>query len=211
MRLSLVLALTCLPLAAHAQQSTEDRMRDALRQAVTEMRAAQDASALAQSDLAKASADKAALQTQLDAANAKLASAPAASAPKPADEAALQERVRAAEAAAAQYQQLGAKLQGAYQSAAEQARAKGEESRSAAAEAKAKGNALEVCKTANGKLIGVAEEILHLYETQGFRSVLLKSYEPVLGMSRVKLENIVQDYDDKIHDQEYVAKPDHAH
>ena len=64
--------------------------------------------------------------------------------------------------------------------------------------------ALQTCKATNGKLIDVAEQILHLYQSQGFRSILLKSYEPVIGFERVKLENLVQDYDDKIHDQEYV-------
>ena len=199
-----ILAVTLAASAAHAQQSTEDRMRDALRQAVTEMRAAQDQSAQAQADLAKAQAEKAALQTQLDAATAKLAAQPAAPAARPADEAALQARVQAAEAQAAQYQQLTAKLQGSYQQAAEQARAKSEESQQQAAGLKAKSAALDSCKSANTKLIDVAEQVLHLYETQSFRAVLLKSYEPILGQARVKLENMVQNYDDKIRDQEYV-------
>ncbi len=191
---------------AHAQQSTEDRMRDALRQAVTEMRAAQDQAAQAQADLSKAQSDKAALQSQLDAANAKLATAaPARPVAPPVDEAALQDRVRAAEAQTANYQQLSAKLQNSYQSAAEQARIKDDENRAATAQLAAKSKALEVAKSYNAKLIDVAEQILHLYETQSFRSLLLRSYEPVLGLARVKLENTVQDYDDKIQDQAYVA------
>jgi chromosome segregation ATPase len=204
----LLAALT--PLAAHAQQSTEDRMRDALRQAVTEMRAAQDASAQAQADLAKANADKAALQTQLDAANAKLAETAGKPTIKPADQAALENRARTAEAAAAQYQALNAKLQSSYQSAAEQARAKDDETRAATAQATANATALETCKATNAKLIDVSEQILHLYESQSFRAVWLKSYEPFLGQAKVKLENMVQDYDDKIHDQEYVPKATRA-
>lgn len=200
----LALIAVLLPTLAHAQQSTEDRMRDALRQAVTEMRAAQDQSAQAQSDLAKAQADKAALQTQLDAANAKLAESAAKPAAKPVDDTGLQDRLRAAEAQAATFQQRSAQLQASAQSAAEQARAKDDESRVAQAALKAQGNALTTCKSANTKLIDVAEQILHLYETQSFRTVLLKSYEPVLGLARVKLENTVQDYDDKIRDQEYI-------
>ena len=202
---ALLAALILLPAAAQAQQSTEDRMRDALRQAVTEMRAAQDQQAQAQSDLAKAQADKAALQTQLDAANAKLAeqqAKPAAQAP--AVDSGLQERLRAAEAQNAALQQRSAALQGSVQTALDQARQREDESRNAAAALQGQGAALAVCKTYNAKLIDVAEQILHLYQTESFRMVLLKSYEPVLGMAKVKLENTVQDYDDKIQDQAYI-------
>ena len=201
---TLLLAASLLPATAAAQQTTEDRMRDALRQAVTEMRAAQDQSAQAQADLAKAQSDKAALQTQLDAANARLAEQTTRPIAKPADDSALQARLREAEAQAATLQQRAVQLQGSYQSAAQQARAKDDESRNATAALKSQTTALATCKSANGKLIDVAEQILHLYETQSFRSLLLKSYEPVLGQARVRLENTVQDYDDKIRDQEYV-------
>ena len=60
----------------------------------------------------------------------------------------------------------------------------------------------DACVNANQKLVAISHDILHLYETQSFRGILLKSYEPILGLDRVKLENIVQDYDDKIHDQQ---------
>ena len=187
------------------EQTNEDRLRDALRQSVTEMRAAQDQAAQAQADLARANADKAAIQAQLDAANAKLAENAGKPVARPADTQALQNALRAAQAQAAGQAQLNAKLQGSYQNAAELARAKDAESRQAQAVLKADAAALQTCKTTNAKLIDVAEQILHLYQSQGFRSVLLRSYEPVIGMEKVKLENMVQDYDDKIHDQEYVA------
>lgn len=49
-----------------------------------------------------------------------------------------------------------------------------------------------------------ANEILHLYGTHGFRNLLFESYEPILELKRVKLENLVQDYEDAIRDQEHV-------
>jgi hypothetical protein len=63
---------------------------------------------------------------------------------------------------------------------------------------------LGTCKTANARLIAVAQDILHLYQTRGFRALVLGSYEPVLGLRKVELENTVQDYEDKIRDQQYV-------
>jgi len=188
---------------AAAQENVEDRMRDALRQSVTEMRAAQDQAAQAQADLAKAQADKAALQAQLDAANAKLA---AASAIKPADLDAMKVQLQSAQQAGASEQLLNAKLQANLQSVAAAAQAKDAQSQKSAAALKATSVALDACKSANGKLIGVSEDVLHLYESQSFRSLLLKSYEPVIGLWRVKLENLIQDYDDKIQDQAYIEK-----
>ena len=67
--------------------------------------------------------------------------------------------------------------------------------------------ALEACKAENKQLTGVAEDILHLYQTQDFRSLLLRSYEPLIGTAKVRLENLVQGYDDKIRDQEYIPPP----
>jgi TolA-binding protein len=189
---------------AGAQESTQDRMRDALRQAVTEMRAAQDQAAQAQADAQKAQADKSALQAQLDAANAKLADLQGKGI-KPADLAAMQGQMKALAAQADNLQQLNAKLQASLQGATDLARAKDEESREAEAGLKANTAALQTCKAANAKLITVSQDILHLYETQSFRSLLVRSYEPIIGTARVRLENLVQTYDDKIHDQEYVA------
>ena len=185
---------------AHAQEDVEDRMRAALRQAVAEMRAAQDQAAQAQADLQKAQAEKADLQKQLDAAKA----APAVPTAKPGEVAALQARLQAAQAAIAGEQQQNSKLQAGLSGASAMAQAKDAESRQAEAALKADSNALGTCKATNTKLIDVSEQILHLYESQGFRSILLRSYEPIVGAAKVKLENLVQDYDDKIRDQEYI-------
>jgi hypothetical protein len=77
----------------------------------------------------------------------------------------------------------------------------------AAAGLKANTQALETCKATNKKLIDVAEQVLHLYQDHSFLWVLRKSYEPIIGAAKVDLENTVQDYDDKIRDQEYVPPP----
>jgi chromosome segregation ATPase len=203
--IAVAIAACCLPrMSARTQESVEDRMRDALRQSVMEMRAAQDQAAQAQADLQKAQADKAALQAQLDAATAKLAETSAGPAAKPADLAALSAQIKALQAQTAALQQQNAQLQARYQATSDLAHAKDDESRHSAAAAKANEAALQTCKGENTRLVDVSEQVLHLYETLSFRAILLKSYEPLIGSARVKLENLVQDYDDKIHDQEYL-------
>ena len=212
MRTAFALALACLvitPVSAD-EQTNEDRLRDALRQSVAQMRAAQDQAAQAQADLQKAQAAQQAVQAQLDAANAKLAAMPAKPAAPVADARAVQEALAAGRAQNAALQQGLAKWQAAYNEAATLARAKDAESRQSSAGLQADAHALQTCKAGNAKLVTVAEDILHLYQTQSFRSLLLRSYEPVIGTARVKLENLVQDYDDRIRNQEYIVPPQSA-
>ena len=68
-------------------------------------------------------------------------------------------------------------------------------------------DALAVCRANNAKLLSVGHDILHLYETQSFRSLLGGQYEPLLGLYRVELENIVQDNDDKLRDLQVFPDP----
>ncbi len=185
---------------ARADDSPEQRLRDALRQSVTEMRAAQDQAAQATAQVAQLQADKAALQAQVDAAKVALAQAA-----KPDELKSAQAALDAAHAQAAQMAGDLTKWQGAYQQANAVAQSKDAESRKALQSATANARALQTCKATNTKLISLSESVLHLYETQGFRNILLKSYEPLIGSAKVDLENLVQDYDDKIHDQEYIA------
>jgi predicted nucleic acid-binding Zn-ribbon protein len=203
MRLALLLAapLVIATIAtAHADDTTEDRLRAALKQSVTEMRAAQDQASQAQAQLAQAQADLAALKTKFDADEAKIGQLSGNSA---ADKA-LKSEVDAAKEQNAALQSSLSKYEGAVQQAQDLARQKDAESQRAQAGLRSNFTALETCKTANKKLIDVAEQVLNLWHDRSFIWVLRKSYEPIVGADKVDLENIVQDYDDKIRDQEYI-------
>ena len=202
-RLTLAAALLCAAAAsAHAEDSPEDRLRNALRQSVTEMRAAQDQVGQLQAQLTQAQSDLAALKTKYDADEAKITAL--GGNPKPGDIKALQAQLDAAKEENANLQASLGKFQGAVQQAQDVARAKDRESQIATAGLKSNSAALQTCKAANKKLIDVAEQVLHLYQDRSFLWVLRKSYEPLVGAAKVDLENTVQDYDDKIRDQEYV-------
>jgi chromosome segregation ATPase len=209
MRKTLIAAalLAALPVMARADDTPEDRLRAALRQSVTEMRAAQDQAAATQSQLTQAQSDLAAAKAQLDAANAKLAATAGKATAPPEQLKALQAQLDAAQQQNAALQQGLARYQGAVQQAQGIARQKDAESRQAQSGLVANTRALESCKAANTKLIAVSEQVLHLYQDRSFLWVLRKSYEPLIGASKVDLENIVQDYDDKIRDQEYIPPP----
>jgi chromosome segregation ATPase len=187
--------LSCAMLAvgqARAQESTgEERLREALRQTTIQLRAVQDNQATLTAQIDQLKQERDSLQQQLTAAK---------NAPRPPDAELGQLR----DAVAALQQQNAAlqaglqKWQGGYQQAADLARAKDAESRERGAALQQQNAKLGVCVATNGKLIVVADDILHLYHTQSFRDLLLGSYEPLLGFKKVQLENLVQDYEDKI-------------
>jgi len=200
-----VLALAALlPALARADDTPEDRLRAALKQSVTEMRAAQDQAAQAQAQLADAQAKLTALQAKFDADEAKLSKGPAV---KPDEVKQLQADLAAAQQQNAALQASLSKYQGAVTQAQQIARDKDRQSQIATRGLESNTKALQTCKATNARLIDVAERTLHLYQDRSFIWVLRKSYEPLVGAAKVDLENIVQDYDDKIRDQEYVPAP----
>ncbi len=61
---------------------------------------------------------------------------------------------------------------------------------------------LDLCTQHNAKLISAANELLERYQNKGTLSGLLQS-EGVLQFTSVEMENIIQQYEDKIRDEEY--------
>jgi septal ring factor EnvC (AmiA/AmiB activator) len=209
-----VLAAAALPVVApsqaHAQASTEDRLRDALRKTTADLRAAQDAQAAVQLQLDQTTKQRDALTAQIAELDAKLAAQPAP-APAPAAPAApapdRSQEVRALQGQVQSLQAAIGKYQASYNDAVGLARGKDAQSRQAEQAAKSASEAAQACTEENAKLMGVADDILHLYTTAGFKTTVLGSYEPLLGLKRVELQNIVQDYEGRIRDHQYRPKP----
>ena len=210
MRALLLLLLLTGPALAQ-DQTVEDKLREALRRSTVDLRALQDNQAQLQADRDAATKQRDALQQQLDAANAKLAATPAAPEAKPVDKDELKKLSDMLDAARRDIATLtasNAKWQAAYREAAALAQAKDAEARKLAGELKAERSVTAADLDANRKLAGVGNDILHLYRTQGFRRILLGSYEPLLGLQKVELDNIVQDYEDRIYNLRlFQAKP----
>ncbi len=199
LRAFLLLAFMGAALPAMAQDTAESRLRDMLRKTTTDLRTAEDTISGLQASLDQEKQQATLLRQQLDALKAnppdtgKVAAAEAEIA-----------RVRADAEAQMTTLQAGVKQwQDAYQKAADIARSKDGDARTALARAEKSEQQARICATANTKLEAVAFDILHLYQTQDFRSLLLGSYEPLLGFKKVELQNTIQDYEDKILDQKY--------
>jgi hypothetical protein len=209
-----VIGLTASLSAVRAQSdTTENRLRDVLRQTVTDLRAAQDNQVALQASLDQMKAQRDSLQQQVDHLTAQQASehteapaapAPAAAPPPPAiDEAKYRAAIDELRQQNAALQAGLQKWQAAYQNAAGIAQSKDLESRQSQATLTGSQATLSVCEGKNTRLLAVANDILHLYQTQSFRSLLVESYEPLLGIKKVELENIMQDNEDRIRAQQY--------
>ena len=205
----IVVLLAITGTAKAQEQSVDDQLRDVLRKMTVDLRTARDNQAALQAQLDQMQKQRDALQQQVTALSAKLTQQPAEPAPAPqqaksdADAQQLRDAVDALKRQNASLQAGLAHWQSAYQEAATIARAKDAESRQLGTTSKAATETLGICEAKNAKLIGVANDILHLYRTQDFKSVLLGSYEPLLGFRQVELENIIQDHEDKIRAQRY--------
>lgn len=189
------------PAAGAAETPTEARLREALRAAQARVQA---------------------LEAQVERCNAP-APAPAAAAPAPAVEGeALRRRVADLTARLRQAQAAGrVDLQGerqrveaqaiaaaeerdkwreAYQTAAANAQARDRDRASLDARAESLGKRAEACEAKNARLYQVAREILDRLGAGRLRDAWL-AREPFVGRKRVELENVAQDYEDKLLDQ----------
>jgi FtsZ-binding cell division protein ZapB len=188
-------------------ESVEDRLREALRHATVDLRAAQDTQAALQAALEEAQKQRDALQQQVAQLTAQAAAAPpapsAAPPPPPAEMQQLRDQIAALQKRNAALQDGLAHWQSAYRQAAALAQSKDAESRLCGSSLSTARTTLGACAAKNTRLIAVANDILHLYQTPHFRSLVSGSWEPLLGYKRVELENLVQDNTDRILDQKY--------
>lgn len=68
----------------------------------------------------------------------------------------------------------------------------------------ARGKELEVCETKNQKLYQYHVELINRAQNRGSLGALLDS-EPVLGLKRVEIENVLEEYRDKVN-KEFIIK-----
>lgn len=188
-----VLASVLLAPGVHAEgNGGDDRLRNQLRQTTLELRSAQE-------QLASLRAENEALKA-------------AAAAPKPVVEAVVDTRAqRALQAKSAQLEtakaeaeaqrQALAKWQTAYQEAAEVARKRDAELRQLNELNQRTTGSSRDCVAKNQALIEISQQLLDRYRRKGLFSSLVEA-EPLTGIARVRFENLLQDYDNRIADQQ---------
>lgn len=186
--------------AAHAQnQSMEERLRAQLRITTTQLQQAQN-------ELAAFKGGAAAPSTPGDIDKVKKDLASSQAAERQAREklsGVKQQNQEALDKANAQITQY----RGAYDELLKLARAADAERQRLAGEASLKTLAVTQCEAKNGQLYAVGQEILNAYETLDLATVI-SARQPFAAQSRIKLDQIAQQYGDKLYESRFDARLD---
>lgn len=179
--------------AAHADQEG-DRLREALRTATAQARAAEDQRAALQAKLTTAEQERERLRKQNEAFRAQVKEA----------EQAYRQAVKDFNERLTERDDSLEKWKVAFAEAAGVARAKDAERAKFEAEATAFKASTKACEAKNVQLVKTANEVVTKYEAMDpFEKVL--DHDPVFGLKRVEHQNAAQDFRDKIIEQK--AKP----
>jgi chromosome segregation ATPase len=179
-----------LPAVAHAQSSETDRLREALRSATVQLRSLEDQRAALQAKQAVAERDRDRLQKQSDAFKAQVKDA----------EQAYQQAVEEFNQRLAERDESLEKWKSAYEEAATVARSKDAERAKFEGEATALKASNKSCEAKNVQLFKTSDEMLKQFKSMNLLDAIA-AREPVFGIKRVELQNLLQDYRDKILDQ----------
>jgi ribosomal protein L29 len=172
---------------AQQQESPESRLRAALRQTTIQLRDQEDQNATLQAKQSAAERDRLALSQKLDADEKELA---ALRRQAQTGVAASQQEIDADKKTLAQWQT-------AYNNAADIARTRDADAKRFDAELTKLREQLRLAEDKNQQLYKLGHEILDLYDSKDFGSMLAAA-EPVTKLKRVEYENIMQDYEDKL-------------
>ena len=167
-----------------------DKLREALRNATAQTRALEDQRTALQAKVADAEREKAAMMSQIAAAKAQVKEV----------EKTHREAVDEFNQRLEDRNQTLEKWKSAYEEAATVARTKDAERAKFEGEAAAYKASTKSCVAKNAQLTKVGRELLHRYEGISFGDMAVIN-EPLIGARRVQIQNLLQDYDDKLLEQ----------
>lgn len=180
-----------LPLGVSAQsQSETDRLREALRSATAQVRSLEDQRTATQAQLAEVTRARDALKADIVVAQAQAKKA----------EADYRVAVREFNERLEERNQTLEKWRDAYTEAATVARTKDAERAKFEAEAANFKARTRACTVKNQELVKVGRELLFRYEGVTFGDMVIAS-EPLIGIRRVQIQNLLQDYGDRVLNQ----------
>jgi chromosome segregation ATPase len=185
-----LIAAACLALFAASSasaQTLEDRLRDQLRSTLNELHGLQDEQASLQAQKAAAEQERDALKAQLAKAEAQVAHA--------GESAAAKAQAQALANQVAQYKTAAEQASGT----AQQAQTDRDKLQTALADAQKQ---LGTCTDKNAKLLKLGNEILDAYQQFDVGEAIAAN-EPFISIRRVELENMAQDFDDRLHDDKF--------
>lgn len=208
--LTLPFALAASALGAEPAADPDAKIREALRATAVQLRTAQTDLANAQATTAAAEAKNKALEKQLADANGKLTTQiKTASEDRTIAEqniATLGNKLADRDKRIKEYEEAIVKWKAAWQQATALAQTTDAEKTKLATEAAGLKQTLADRERKNIALFNTANEILDRYKNHALGKAILAK-EPFTQTSRVKIENLVQGYGDRIIDNRISAKP----
>lgn len=169
-------------------QSDDGALRDRLRQVTLQLRQVQDDQATIQAQRASAEAERDALKKQLAAAQAELAHVRHSG-----------DKVAVVEAELAKSKDTLTQVTSQATDAAKQNQAEHDKLQTAVTNAR---TVIEACQAKNVKLLKVGRDILAAYSDFDVLDAV-GANEPFTRLKRVELENLAQDYGDRIDDGQF--------
>jgi hypothetical protein len=183
--------------AADQANSAEDRLRGMLRSTMLQLRDAQNQVATLQSAQAEDEKQKKALSDRVDELTKQAAADKDAATKTIAD---LNAKVTDQTSMIAQFKDALEKWKEAYNKAVEVANTKEAQRAKFESQAIVLQRRVEDDEAKNLALYHLGKEVLNRYEKFGLGTAIT-AREPFVGTTKVKLENLVQDYSDKLLDQ----------
>lgn len=194
LRLSAAAALALVISSAAQADQESDRLREALRSATAQARAAEDQRAAVQAKLTAAEQERDRLRKQNEAYRAQVKEA----------EQAYRQAVKDFNERIAERDDSLEKWKAAYGEAATVARTKDAERAKFEGEATTWKASAKACEAKNLRLVRIADDVVKQYERMDPLEKVL-DHDPVFGLQRVEHQNAAQDFRDKIIEQK--AKP----
>ncbi|MBJ7407951.1 MAG: hypothetical protein JHD07_33595 [Bradyrhizobium sp.] len=194
LRLSAAAALALVISSAAQADQESDRLREALRSATAQARAAEDQRAAVQAKLTAAEQERDRLRKQNEAYRAQVKEA----------EQAYRQAVKDFNERIAERDDSLEKWKAAYGEAATVARTKDAERAKFEGEATTWKASAKACEAKNVRLVRIADDVVKQYERMDPLEKVL-DHDPVFGLQRVEHQNAAQDFRDKIIEQK--AKP----
>ena len=188
--LSAVMLLVAIAGSDARADADTDRLREALRSATAQTRALEDQRTALQAKVAEFDREKAAMVAQITAAKAQVKEIEKTNREAVAE---FNERLE-------DRNQTLEKWKSAYEEAATVARAKDAERAKFEGQAASFKASTKSCMAKNALLTKVGRELLHRYEGVSFGDMVVIN-EPLVGARRVQVQNLLQDFDDKLLEQ----------
>ncbi|WP_186308451.1 hypothetical protein [Paraburkholderia sp. BCC1885] len=182
-------------------QSIEDRLRSQLRDTAQQLHQLQDNQGPLQAQVTQAQQERDKAQADLKQAQADLAAAQGKSSAQVAAERSL----AAEKASHAQDDQQLAKYKSAYEDLLTLSRSRDAERTQLQTSLKTQQTQLQTCEAKNAQLYQVGHDVLDAYEHVGLGTVL-KTREPFAQRTRVKYDQIAQDYGDQLYAGKFDAR-----